>query len=419
VARIGDMLLQRGACTEEGIRAALETQVIFGGRLGTNLLETGAVDEATLAAALGEQHGVPFLSGDLEVDRSALALVPQETADRCTVVPFVLTGRKLGILCVDPTDLSALDEVAFVSGKRVEPIVVPEARLWLLLNRFYRTDRHLRAVTLSGLGAVRVPPRPAAGLLVTPRPISGWDASKGALVEMDEMQGLLMPEDEELPGADPGATPRPGGPASLRLPAMTRDLLARMAAEVEEHPGGRVAPLPPPAPPPASREPLPEPDPIELRVALPAIQSASGRDAIASVVLRHARSRFRRIVIFVVLGAEARGWVASLPGVGGEAVRALTLPVDPPGCVASAVLRGEAWQGPLVHCESDVRLVAALGGGAPSRAVAVPISTAGRVVNVVYADCGPGGWLDPEAVDELVVVAGVASRRYDALLGRA
>jgi hypothetical protein len=93
--------------------------------------------------------------------------------------------------------------------------------------------------------------------------------------------------------------------------------------------------------------------------------------------------------------------------------------VESPGIVATAVGRGEAWEGPLVHCESDVHLVEALGGGAPARGVAVPISTMGRVVNVLYADGGPGGWIAPEAVDELVAVAGVASRRYDALLGRA
>jgi hypothetical protein len=411
MGRIGEMLLERGACTEDGLRAALETQVIFGGRLGTNLLETGAVHEDALAAALGAKYGVPFLSGDLEVDRSALALVPAETADRCSMVPFVLSGRKLGVLCVDPTALTALDEVAFVSGKHVEPIVVPEARVWMLLNRLYRTDRHLRAITLNALGAARPRPveRSPAGL-VTPRPISGWDAARGALVEMDELQGLLAADD----GPDATVPDAGGPPPGLELPALTRDLLARLALQNGEPPGGRT---PPPTP--GAREPTPAPGPIELRVALPAIQAATDREAIASVVLRHARSRFRRAALFVVQGDEMRGWVASIPGVGAEGVRALALPVHSPGIVASAASRGEAWQGPLMHCESDVRLVAALGGGAPSRAVAVPIATAGQVVNVLYADGGPGGWLDPEAVDEVVVVAGVASRRYDVLLGRA
>jgi hypothetical protein len=419
VARIGEMLLQRGACTEEGLRAALETQVIFGGRLGTNLLETGGVTVEALAAALGAKHGVPHLSGDVEVDRSALMLVPVETADRCNVVPFVLSGRKLGVLCADPTELAALDEVAFVSGKNVEPIVVPEARLWMLLNRLYRTDRHLRAISLSGEASAARPPRPRPELPPgTPRPIAGWDAARGELVEMAELEGRLGTDEEEAPGGAPTAVepaPRPGTLSGLELPPLTLDLLARMVHEGEERAHGRP---PPPPLTPVPRHLPPEPDPIELRVALPAIQAARDREAIAAVVLRHARSRFRRAALFVIHGGQARGWVASVPGVGSDGIHALAMPVEAPGLVAGAVSRGEVWQGPLLHCESDVRLVAALGGGAPSRAVAVPISTLGKVVNVLYADCGPGGWLVPEAVDELAAVAGTASRRYEVLLGR-
>jgi hypothetical protein len=157
---------------------------------------------------------------------------------------------------------------------------------------------------------------------------------------------------------------------------------------------------------------------MAMELALPAIEVATDRDAIARVLLRHARARFRRALLLVVQGRSARGWVAQGEGIDPDAPIGLELALDAPGIVASAVAQGEPLIAPLLHAESDVRLVERLGGGAPSQGVAVPIVTHGRIVNVLYADAGPGGVARPEAVDELAAVATFASRRYEALLGR-
>ena len=66
--KLGDLLVRDGACSADAVRDALKNQVIFGGRLGTNLLEVGAVTEEALARALGRQHAIPALSGDLALD---------------------------------------------------------------------------------------------------------------------------------------------------------------------------------------------------------------------------------------------------------------------------------------------------------------------------------------------------------------
>ena len=64
-ARLGEILVREGACSEPSVRDALKNQIIFGGRLGTNLLEIQAVTEDALAKALGKQHALPSLSGAL------------------------------------------------------------------------------------------------------------------------------------------------------------------------------------------------------------------------------------------------------------------------------------------------------------------------------------------------------------------
>src|SRR5439155_10900925 len=68
LARLGDMLLEEKLCTPAQLEEALETQVVHGGRLGTNLCELGFLKEPDLARMLGKQFGIAFASGDMQPD---------------------------------------------------------------------------------------------------------------------------------------------------------------------------------------------------------------------------------------------------------------------------------------------------------------------------------------------------------------
>jgi hypothetical protein len=81
--RLGEILVERGACTPERVLEALQNQVIFGGRLGTNLLELEAVKEEALAEALRLRCGVPSVQGeDLHPEPEALALMTRTATTR-------------------------------------------------------------------------------------------------------------------------------------------------------------------------------------------------------------------------------------------------------------------------------------------------------------------------------------------------
>ncbi|HYQ81773.1 MAG TPA: hypothetical protein VEP68_09730, partial [Anaeromyxobacteraceae bacterium] len=160
MARLGEILVQLQACSEAEVRQGLENQVIFGGRLGTNLLEIGCLTEEELARGLGRRHGRPCLFGELAIDPSARALLGPEVVERLEVVPYLVQDRKLAVLVCNPNDLAALDELAFATGKRIHPIVVPEARMWALMRRFYGIERQLRGLDVPEVGSLRA--RPAA-----------------------------------------------------------------------------------------------------------------------------------------------------------------------------------------------------------------------------------------------------------------
>ncbi len=149
LGKIGDILVEMKACTPAEVRAGLQTQAIFGGRIGTNLLELGIIDEAQLAAALSRAHGIPCAAGSVVPEEGAVEALPAALAQKFGVVPIHADDRRLRVLVSDPRDIRKLDDLAFAIGKKIEPVLVPEARLWALLRRFYGIDQHLRGLEVA------------------------------------------------------------------------------------------------------------------------------------------------------------------------------------------------------------------------------------------------------------------------------
>ncbi len=140
------MLVALSACPPEAIQQALHNQGFFGGRLGTNLLELGAVEEEKLAEALGRMYRLPSAWGPVTPDPQAVQLVSRALIEKFDVVPYAVEGRTLRVLVCDPTDVRAVDELAFATGKIVKSIIAPEARIWTLMRDHYGVVRSLRGI---------------------------------------------------------------------------------------------------------------------------------------------------------------------------------------------------------------------------------------------------------------------------------
>jgi hypothetical protein len=151
-AMLGEMLLKVGALTEAQLQQVLHAQSIYGGRLGTNLVEMGLVEEEDLARVLNEKMGVPHVElADLHsVPGEILSLVPFEMVQRYRVLPVAVKGKKLTLAMEDPSDFSALDDIGFVTGLVVVPRVCSELRLALALERYYGIKRTLRYIPVQG-----------------------------------------------------------------------------------------------------------------------------------------------------------------------------------------------------------------------------------------------------------------------------
>jgi hypothetical protein len=436
-ARLGEILVGDGVCPEKAVRDALKNQIIFGGRLGTNLLEMQAVTEEALARALGKQHGLPCLFGDLQLDSRAMALLGADIADRFDVVPYVLSDRRLAVIVVDPRNLAALDEVAFATGKQVHPIVAPEARVWTLLRQHYAVERNLRGIDVD-FGSLRERNERAFGVGAGAPDDAVPLTTAADLMDEGAFDALYAGAALARPGAAPRSAPPPAAPPPAAPPtpprAPARAAPPPTAARPPAPPPARAAPPPRPLAPddvieltdlllepepiPAPAPPAPEPSPLSFAEAVRFLEGVDQRDAIANTVLRYARTKFKRSVILTVQRGAAHGWAGLGEKLGPEAVRRMHLALGTPGILDTVARTQAHFLGPIPKTDSNIRLLKALGGGVPANAFVVPILAMGRVVNLFYADNGRGAVVDAGDLGELLILATRIAKSYDTLLQR-
>jgi type IV pilus assembly protein PilB len=136
--RIGELLLKEKRITPEQLQEALNAQRQNGGKLGNSLVTLGFVKDEEITALLSRQYGVPSIALDeFEIDPAVLKLVPVETAQKYHVLPLSRSGATLTIAMTDPTNVFAMDDIKFMTGYNVEPVVASETAVIDAIQRWY------------------------------------------------------------------------------------------------------------------------------------------------------------------------------------------------------------------------------------------------------------------------------------------
>jgi len=131
------LLLNAGQVTREQLAKAIEHQVLYGGRIGTNLIELGFVSEADLAQALSQKSGSPTVdAAGQPLDVFLVDKVGKDRCERFRVFPHSLQSKTLHLLMVDPSDHAAKAAISYATGCMVKPYVIPEYRMLELLERY-------------------------------------------------------------------------------------------------------------------------------------------------------------------------------------------------------------------------------------------------------------------------------------------
>jgi type IV pilus assembly protein PilB len=136
--RIGELLLKEKRITPEQLQEALNYQRQHGGKLGFNLIKLGYVKDDEITALLSKQYGVPSIAlGQFDVDAAVVKLVPAETAQKYQIVPLSRSGATLTIAMTDPTNVFAMDDIKFMTGYNVEPVVASETAVVDAIQKYY------------------------------------------------------------------------------------------------------------------------------------------------------------------------------------------------------------------------------------------------------------------------------------------
>lgn len=137
-SRLGEILVKESLISKEQLQKALEHQKSNGGRLGAALVKLGMVTDDEVTAVLSRQYGVPSINLKYyEVDPQVTKLIPQETAVRYQIVPLSRVGSTLTIAMTDPTNVFAMDDIKFMTGFNVEPVVASESAIAEAIHKFY------------------------------------------------------------------------------------------------------------------------------------------------------------------------------------------------------------------------------------------------------------------------------------------
>ena len=332
--KLGTLLLRNAAIGLSQLEAALRNQVLYGGRLGTNLVELGYIDLELLSAYLAELSGFPIATPTLldQADPGLIERLGADEAHRLRAIPLGWLGEgaeTVAVALVEPADGRIVDQVATRLDAHVTPYVVPELRALYYLEKLFGLPRRARFVR-AGRSAELVNGDPP-----------------GERRRTQPAMGMVMP------------------------PALTLEPRRRRASS-QLPLGGRVPPA------------------MSFSTACERIDAATNRDHIAETFAAYGQGRCDALVVFLIRDGNALGWRAWVapPVQLKRPIEELSLPLGGASSLQSAHDAGQPFVGspPSAARPVEKQLWATLATQPdPFAVLVVPVLVKQRAVNLIYA----------------------------------
>ncbi len=152
-AKLGEILVRENLVTSQQLREALEYQRDNGGRLGSNLVKLGMISDDVITAVLSRQYGVPSINLDLfQIEGDTIKLISHEVALKYSVLPISKVGATLTLAMADPTNVFAMDDIKFMTGLNVEPVIASEASLQIAIGKYYSASKQIDVFDFAAVG---------------------------------------------------------------------------------------------------------------------------------------------------------------------------------------------------------------------------------------------------------------------------
>lgn len=150
--RLGDLLVAEGLLSPDQLQRALGEQKGSNEKLGTILVRLSMITEDQLIGFLSRQYGIPSITlSQLDIDPDVLRLIPVQIARKYEVLPVKRTGNALTLAMADPTNVFALDDVAFMTNLQVLPVVASQGSIRKAIERMYETETSAISEVISAM----------------------------------------------------------------------------------------------------------------------------------------------------------------------------------------------------------------------------------------------------------------------------
>jgi len=340
-----DMLQNAGLITREQFDEALKNRVLFGGKIGTSLIELGYVREDDLARFLSSKLAVPFIAAErlLAISADTIQLIPRDLALTYRVIPLHRDKKRLYLVMADPADLKAIDEISFITGFIVKPVIAPEVRLIQALGKYYgfevdhRYQQIIARIEKENLAARPAPP-------VAPPPAKAETPPLPAPAETPEIVlDLLTDPEEEL--------------EEVELVAEEEEwvkLVSHYSIDNVSH----------------------------------TLARAEDREEIAGILIDYLGQEFERVALFVIRNDAAYGWKGVTRGEEFTEFEKAVIPLAGPSVLKTVAEGMGYYLGTIPDTPHNALMLDALGGGKPNAALLLPLVIAGRVVTILYLEGG-------------------------------
>lgn len=358
--KLGTLLLRNAAIGLSQLEAALRNQVLYGGRLGTNLVELGFIDLELLSTYLAELTGYPIATPTLldDADKALLDKLGSDEAHRLRAVPLGYLGEgtdAVAVAFVDPTDKLAMETCEARLGAKITPYVVPELRALYYLERHFGTPRRARFIRSGRVGT-------------DPGELIGDDRRRS-----QPAGGIAMPPKLTL-------EPRRRRPSQGALTHSVPTALAYGAACEK-------------------------------------IDTATGREQIADAFVEYAKGRCDALVVLLIRDGNALGWrgYVAPPNKPPRPIEELSLPLGGSSALQASHDAAQLFLGvppsPAKPVETTLWRALGVSDPTPVEVLVIPVLVKQRPVNLIYAHT-LGGTPPQALVNELSDLASRAQSSY-------
>ncbi len=136
--RLGELLVREKLISLQQLRKAQEEQKKSGSNLGYTLAKLGYISDGEITSFLSTQYRLPAINLDeYEIDAEVVKLVSRDVCEKHRIIPVSRSGSSLIVAMSDPTNLNAIDDIKFLTGFNVEPVVSSETSIQAAIERYY------------------------------------------------------------------------------------------------------------------------------------------------------------------------------------------------------------------------------------------------------------------------------------------